>query len=156
MKLFRLTAEELFLETVCVLDNIKENPKDASLRMQGLWDEVFCDFRDLDTADAQEEELKLAATEVVLAVMFVVNFLDNALSAKLSPILMCQLIEKDAPNTDRLQKEFTVNLIRMGEDRICSWVAEYMQNDEWRICWKLYQKRKQSQAPTLQQRRRNN
>ena len=131
MKLFRLSAEELFMETFSILDDIKENPKDASLRMEGLWDEVFCDLRDLDTADAQEEELVLATTEVVYAVFLSLCTLNNALFTKLTTILMCQLVEKDALDTDRLQMEYAISIIRMGEDRLRSFMADYMQSDEW-------------------------
>lgn len=131
MKLFRLSAEELFMETVRILDDIKENPKDASIRMQGLWDEVFCDMRDLDTADAQEEELALAATEVVFAVMFTLSVISDALYTKLTAVLMCQLVERDASDTDHLQKEYAISMIRMGEERLRSFIADYMQSDEW-------------------------
>lgn len=132
MKLFRLSAEELFMETFCILDDIKENPKDACLRMQGLWDEVFCDLRDLDTADAQEEELMLAATEVVYTVILSLSTLNNALFTKLTAILMCQLVEKDASSTERLQREYAINIIRMGEESLHTFMLDYMQSsDEW-------------------------
>ena len=44
----RLTTEEVFHETFRVLDEVKENPKDASFMMRGLWDSVYCDLRELD------------------------------------------------------------------------------------------------------------
>ena len=55
----RLTTEEVFHETFRVLDEVKENPKDASFMMRGLWDSVYCDLRELDE-DASDDELQLA------------------------------------------------------------------------------------------------
>ena len=71
---FRFSAEELFAEVMTVVDNVKEYPQGAVDSYDHLWDDLYCDYRDLDTADSPDEEIRLAASEVVYGVMLLIGF----------------------------------------------------------------------------------
>lgn len=126
----RLTTEEVFCETFCVLDEVKENPKDASFMMRGLWDNIYCDLRELDE-DASEDELQLAASELVYVVMLMLSMVDGSWYTKLTMVLMEQ-ITANSSHYDRLQMLFMPNLWRYGEEKVKAYLNAYMESDdEW-------------------------
>lgn len=124
----RLTTEEVFCETFCVLDEVKENPKDASFMMRGLWDNIYCDLRELDE-DASEDELQLAASELVYVVMLMLSMVDGSWYTKLTMVLMEQITENSS-HYDRLQMLFMPNLWRYGEERVKSYLNKYMESED--------------------------
>lgn len=124
----RLTTEEVFHETFRVLDEVKENPKDASFMMRGLWDSVYCDLRELDE-DASDDELQLATSELVYVVMLMLSMVDGSWYTKLTMVLMEQITENSS-HYDRLQMLFMPNLWRYGEEKVKAFLNEYMESDE--------------------------
>lgn len=124
----RLTTEEVFCETFCVLDEVKENPKDASFMMRGLWDNIYCDLRELDE-DANEDELQLATSELVYVVMLMLSMVDGNWYTKLTMVLMEQ-ITANSTHYDRLQMLFMPNLWRYGEERVKSYLKKYMESED--------------------------
>lgn len=124
----RLTTEEVFCETFCVLDEAKENPKDASFMMRGLWDNIYCDLRELDE-DASEDELQLATSELVYVVMLMLSMVDGSWYTKLTMVLMEQ-ITANSSHYDHLQMLFMPNLWRYGEEKVKAYLNEYMESDD--------------------------
>ena len=126
----KLCAEEVLLECLTVMDEVKESPKEASFRMQSLWDSVFCDLRDLDLGDADERELELGTSVIVYSVILVMSMCQGTYYTKLVMSLMEQICEHDEEEFERLQAEFLTNVWRMGEERLKAYVQEYMDSDE--------------------------
>lgn len=124
----RLTTEEVFSETFRLLDEVKENPKDASFMMRSLWDSIYCDLRYLDE-DASEDELKLATSEVVYVIMLMISIVDGSWYTRLTMLLMEQ-ITANSNHYDRLQMLFMPNLWRYGEERVKAYLNDYMASDE--------------------------
>ena len=73
MSHFRFSVEELFLEVMSIIDNIKEVPQEAVGVTRDLWDMLYCDLRDLDTADSPEEEIKTATSEIVYTALLLLS-----------------------------------------------------------------------------------
>ena len=124
----RLTTEEVFCETFHVLDEVKENPKDASFMMRGLWDNIYCDLRELDE-DVSEDELQFATSELVYVVMLMLSMVDGSWYTKLTMVLMEQITENSS-RYDRLQMLFMPNLWRYGEEKVKAYLNEYMESDD--------------------------
>lgn len=124
----RLTTEEVFCETFRVLDEVKENPKDASFIMQGLWDSTYCDLRELDD-EASDEELQLATSEIVYVIMLMLSMVDGSWYTKLTMVMMEQITANSSYN-DRLQMLFMPNLWRYGEEKVKAYLKEYMESED--------------------------
>lgn len=118
------------LECLTVLDEVKESPKEASYRMQGFWDSVYCDLRDLDLGNADEEELKLGTSVIVYSVMLVLSMCRGTYYTKLTMSLMGQICDHVAEMYELLQAEFMTQVWRLGEERLTAYVWEYMGSDE--------------------------
>lgn len=125
----RLSAEEVFHETLRTLDEVKENPKDAAFVLQSFWDDIYCDLRDTDINDAPEEELQLAASEVVYAVMLMLSMLKGSVYTKLTMELMSKIMGNGS-HFDHLQELFMPNLWRYGEEKLKDYLEAYMESEE--------------------------
>ena len=97
---FRFTAEELFVEVMAVVDLVKEHPQEGAERCDHLWDDLYCDYRDLDTADSPDEEIRLAASEVVYGAMLLAGYCQGTHYTRLCASLMAQLAENHAGALD--------------------------------------------------------
>lgn len=128
---FRFSAEELFMEVMARLDDVKECPRDASEALDDWWNTLFCDFRDLDTAESTDEEIRLATSEVVYVTLLLLGMCRSRYYSKLPAILMAQLTEHHPGIFDELQQLFLPELWRMGEERVHTRMNDYMDSEEW-------------------------
>ena len=69
MPQFRLSAEEVFLECLAILDDIKEDESQAVFNLEHRWDSISNDFRDLADNDVNENEIALATSVVMFSVV---------------------------------------------------------------------------------------
>lgn len=118
----KLSAEEVLLECLTVMDEVKESPKEASFRMQSLWDTVYCDLRDLDLGDAEERELELGTSVIAYSAMLVMSMCRGTYYTRLTMSLMEQICEHKGEEFDRMQAEFMTNVWRLGEERLTAYV----------------------------------
>lgn len=128
---FRFTVEELFMEVMSVIDNVKECPADAHELVDDWWNTLYCDFRDLDTAESPDEEIRLATSEVVYVAMLLLNMCQGVAYTRISATLMGQLTESHPEAFDELQKLFMPELWRIGEEKVRARMNAYMEGEEW-------------------------
>ena len=128
---FRFSAEELFVEVMTVVDNVKEYPQGAVDSYDHLWDDLYCDYRDLDTADSPDEEIRLAASEVVYGVMLLTGFCPGTHYTRLGASLMAQLEGNHAGALDTLNTVFLPNIWLLGEEKVQARMRAYMEGEEW-------------------------
>ena len=128
---FRFSAEELFAEVMTVVDNVKEYPQGAVDSYDHLWDDLYCDYRDLDTADSPDEEIRLAASEVVYGVMLLTGFCPGTHYTRLGASLMAQLEGNHAGALDALNTVFLPNIWLLGEEKVQARMRAYMEGEEW-------------------------
>jgi len=126
----KLSAEEVLLECLTVMDEVKESPKEASFRMQSLWDSVYCDLRDLDLGDADDKELEIGTSVIVYGVMLVMSMCRGTYYTRLTMSLMEQICEHGGVEFERLQAEFMTNVWRLGEEQLKAYLQQYMDSDE--------------------------
>ena len=128
---FRFTAEEMFVEVMAVVDLVKEHPQEGAERCDHLWDDLYCDYRDLDTADAPDEEIRLAASEVVYGAMLLAGYCQGTHYTRLCASLMAQLAENHAGALDALNAVFLPNIWLLGEEKVQARIRAYMEGEEW-------------------------
>ena len=128
---FRFSAEELFVEVMAVVDNVKECPQEAADSYDHLWDDLYCDYRDLDTADSPDEEIRLAASEVVYGAMLLAGYCQGTHYTRLCASLMAQLAENHAGALDALNTLFLPNIWLLGEEKVQARIRAYMEGEEW-------------------------
>lgn len=130
LKHLKLSSEEVLLECLTILDNVKESPKRATFLLQGILDSVYCDLRDLDLGDAEEEELELGASIIVYSVMLLLSMCNGSYYTRLTILLIDQLSQHGYETFERLQADFMPNVWRLGEEHLKGYVTEYMDSDE--------------------------
>lgn len=131
MSRFRFSVEELFAEVMSIIDDIKEAPQEADNNIRDLWDTLYCDLRDLDTADSPDEEIKTAASEIVYATLLLLSFCEGTLYGKLAFELSFQMNEHHPGALDRIQVMYMPDVWRIGEEKLRSRMEEYMEGEEW-------------------------
>lgn len=129
MKTLRLSPEELFMECLSVLDKVKEDPDKASFNLQSLWDDLYCDFREVSDEGVSEEELNLATAEVVYSVILCLTPCGKSTYSELTFQLMLQL-EDHYPSVDDLEGRFMQNAERLGVEDFKHAVEEYMERED--------------------------
>lgn len=142
LKHLKLSSEEVLLECLTLLDDVKERPKRATSLMQGMWDSVYCDLRDLDLGDAEDEELALGASIIVYSVMLLLSMCNGSYYTKLTTLLIDQLSQHGDETFERLQTDFMPNVWRLGEEHLKRYVAKYMDSDELWLSDELMEKLK--------------
>lgn len=128
MKHLRLSAEEVFLNAMYIIDDVKDDLSDGNYRLRSVWDEVYCNIRELSSDDTEEDEILLATSEVVYYVMLILSYCDGAVYNKLALELVCKM-DEHACKTDEMQHLFMPNIWRLGDDAFKKCVMEYMQSD---------------------------
>ena len=128
---FRFSAEELFMEVMAMVDDVKEEPRCASEALDDWWNTLYCDFRDLDTADSPDEEIRLATSEVVYVTLLLLGMCRGRHYEMLPAILMAQLTQYHPHIFNELQQLFLPELWRIGEERVHTRINAYMDSEEW-------------------------
>lgn len=131
MSRFRFSVEELFLEVMSIIDDIKENPQEADNNIRDLWNTLYCDLRDLDTAGSPDEEIKTAVSEILYVALLLLSYCEGVLYTKLLMGLAMQLNEHHPGAFDRIQVLYMPEVWRIGEERLRIRIQGYMNSDEW-------------------------
>lgn len=132
MKSVRLTVEELFLEVFDTVDSLKEYPEGVwEDIVPGLWKTYYCDLRnDMNTTDVSDEEIKLAASEIVYCILMMLSTCKGSIYNDIRFELSSQLNENHPEAYIRLQNMFAASMGRLGEEKVCARIAEYMDSEE--------------------------
>ena len=128
MPKFRMTTEECFLEVLAVLDDIKEDEKNARFNMGHRWDKIYNDFRDLADDDTDNYELELATSMVVYCAILLLTMTNKPLYSTLAFDLMSQLEEHDS-YIKGMKGIFDSNLYRIDIEKLKVVVIDYMDCD---------------------------
>lgn len=92
LKNFHLSPDELFVECITILDNIKEKKTDeAKWYVSSLWNDLYCAFRDLDAQDSSEPELETAVAVVLYGLIEFLSLSDKSKYTTLITNLMLQI-----------------------------------------------------------------
>ena len=128
MSAVRLSPEEVFLEAMDQVDYALEDPVTANIDFMGLYDQLFCDIRDLCPQELDENEVELAASEIIFVVSLLLTMTDRHTYRKMAMTLVGQ-INQDIYN--QLREMFEPYIIRMGEDKIKKYLKDYLESDKF-------------------------
>ena len=134
MKSVRFTVEDLFLEVFDTVDALKEHPEGVwEDIVPGIWKTYYCDLRDdMNTTDTSDEEIKLTASEIVYCVLMMLSTCKESIYNKIKFELSSQLNQNHPEGYIRLQNMFNASVWRLGEEKVCARIADYMDSeDEW-------------------------
>lgn len=76
LRVFRFSPEDVFMETLNVLDDLKAPNRNNEDLCDTLWDDLYCEFRDRGQ-DIPEEELNKAVAIVLSMVTYCLALLDS-------------------------------------------------------------------------------
>ena len=128
MSALRLSPEEVFLEAMDQVDYALEDYVKANIDFMGLHDQLFCDIRDLCPQELDENEVELAASEIIFVVSLLLTMTDRHTYRKMAMTLVGQ-INQDIYN--QLREMFEPYIIRMGEDKIKKYLKDYLESDNF-------------------------
>jgi len=115
-----------------IIDDIKEqeNVVDAQIKIEGLYNTLYCDLRDASAPNVQDDELKMAVGEVVFCVTKAVNYYPGGKYSKLLHSLLSQLNNAKV-DVDWFQEKFSPQFYMLGEGNIANYVQSYMNSDDY-------------------------
>lgn len=127
----RLSSEEVFLECLTILDDIKEcnTGKDAVQVVDGLYNTLYCDLREISPHNPSENELEIAVGEIVNCVTLILGYYPGI---KYSGTLLCLSAQLEINNLDQLKNRglFYNQFVLQGEG-ISDYIKSYMDSDEY-------------------------
>lgn len=127
---FCLSVEEVFYDCICALDDIREKPSEALFDFQGYWNDKYNEYRELAGTNADDKDIMLATSIVVMCVVVCLNVRNDRLYNDLTLSLIRQLSEND-PSYTSVQEKITANIYRLGEKKFISSVIEYLESDDF-------------------------
>lgn len=129
MKVFRFSPEDVFIETLNVLDDLKAPNRNNDDLCDTLWDDLFCDFRERGE-NIPEAELDKAVTVVLSMVVDGLVLLDsmryNGVAGKLNRVL-----QEHGNDYLGIQLSIDSYVHKIGREEVKQWLAEYMQADTY-------------------------
>lgn len=129
MKYFRFSPEDVFVESLNILDDLKAPNKNNDDLCDTLWDDLFCEFR-YRGENIPEEELNKAVAIVLSMVTYCLVLVDsmryNGLVGKLS-----KLMQEHYPNYLNIQISINMSAQKIGMESIKHGLVEYMQTDSY-------------------------
>lgn len=130
---FRLSAEELYAECAGILDKIKErDTADAELYVSGLWDELFCTYRDIDTGNATDEDLQMAVSAVLYGVIMCLGLSDRSKYATLCGKIMMLLHDPEHPaQVQHLHDVYMQTYWRLNSAELQTAFEDYMRSERF-------------------------
>lgn len=125
---FGLSVEEIFYDCICALDDIREKPSDALFDFQGYWNDKYNEYRELAGTIADDKDIVLATTLVVMCVVICLNVRNENLYNNLTLSLIRQLNENDS-SYGGVQEKIMANIYRLGEEKFRGEVIDYLKSD---------------------------
>jgi len=129
MKSFRFSPEDVFVEALNVLDDLKEPQANLDDACNTMWDDLYCRFRDRGE-DLPEEEVNLAVCIVMsMVVMCLTGSKVMRYSGKIGGLIMLQ--SQHYPSVMAIQGHIESFVHRIGINNFCQWAKEYMTCDAY-------------------------
>lgn len=127
LSVFRFSPDDVFIETLNVIDDLKAPDRNNDDLCDTLWDDLFCEFRDRGE-NIPEEELNKAVAVVFSMVTYGLVLLDsmryNGVVGKLTKVM-----EKNFKDYLDIQLSMDTYARKIGKAEIKLWLTEYMQAD---------------------------
>ncbi len=125
LRVFRLSPEDVFMESLNVLDDLKAPDRNNEDLCETIWDDLYCEFRDRGE-NIPEEELYKAVAIVLSVVTSCLVLLDlipyNGFNCKLT----ISLSEHYKGYTD-IHHSIEYCATKIGVNNLKDWLTEYMQ-----------------------------
>lgn len=131
MKEFRMSAEEVFVECLSLMDDVKECRDKDNLKnvLDGKWNALFCEMRDM-CGNAPEAELQQATNEVLSAAAVLLSYSSNHRDTYASVLIMQEMVQA-GENIDLFQKAYMEQIWKVDEQKVQKAVQEYMACGEY-------------------------
>lgn len=129
MKNFRFSPEDVFVESLNVLDDLKAPNKITDDLCNTLWDDLFCDFR-YRSENIPEEELNMAVTIVLSMTSYCLTLLDSMKYNGVNIKLM-QLLREHYNGYMNILFSVDPYAIRIGMYELKEWITEYIKCDTY-------------------------
>lgn len=126
---FRLSAEEMFIDCIEVLDYIKGHTKQVTKQyIKGLYSALYCDYRDLAEDNVKDEELQTATTCVIYSLIMLFTQSELSFYNSMATELFLQL-SANKIDIAPVQEQFMTTYYRLDAEKVKQSFSEYMQDD---------------------------
>lgn len=129
LKVFRLSPEDIFVEVLNVLDDMKARPENNADLCDTIWDDLYCNFRERGE-DIPETELTKAVAVVISLVMYCLVLLNmtryNGVVGRLNLLLTEQY-----KGYGDIALSFDTFASKIGKDALYKWMYDYMQCNDY-------------------------
>lgn len=126
---FKLSTEELFYECMAVLDRIKDDPDNAPIWIESVWDNLYNEFNETEK-EYDDTDVRTSVSEVVACLCCCLNACEGVYYNNLNIKLMLQLTD-NLPNVQGMLDRFTHTMYKLGEERFEDAVKEYMDSNDF-------------------------
>ena len=129
LRVFRFSPEDVFMETLNVLDDLKAPNRNNDDLCDTLWDDLYCEFR-YRGENIPEEELNKAVAIVLSMVVCSLALLDSMRYNGIGLKLM-QTINEHYKGFNDIVLSINPYATKIGFFKLREWIAEYMKCDTY-------------------------
>lgn len=125
----KFSPEEIFLGIVLRLEEIRDNPGDATSYIRRLWDELICRYRERE-GEIPENEVDLAAFTVICFLYICLNSQDESDSITWAGEVSNLIAEHYGVDAQRWLDSIMSDIyqIENGEEDLKEWVSDYLED----------------------------
>lgn len=128
MAAFRLSPEEVFADTLATLDRLKGDPDGAETLCLGLWDTLYCEYREAGAYTVPEAELARAVSVTMLSVAACLDVYASCYYNRFVKMLLHSVSTHQPRGGDDFRRMVTTSsdLAELGR-----WIDGYMAGDDF-------------------------
>lgn len=128
----RLSPEEVFLESLSFVDEIRRHPEDAANIVCKLWNSLFCDIREL-VPDADEQEIEHAVAVIVYADSVLANSGDSTplFMGVLNGLMLKYMLRNKKKEIDAVEGTYREQMNRTDPNAVKKEFCDYIQSDRF-------------------------
>lgn len=136
MSAFRLLPEEVFQETLAILDTLLSEPERAALYCGVLWDELFCDFRsaeiptDMESKEVSDEELHTGVCVVISMVVTCLTLIGRHPYIAMSNLIRSSMDEAYKEQWHAIHTSITDKFLQQDIKTLATWLHDYTDSPE--------------------------
>lgn len=129
MAAFRLSPEEVFADTLATLDRLRGDPDGAATLCLGLWDTLYCEYREAGAYTVPEAELARAVSVTMLSVAVCLHVPADCYYNRFVKLLLHAV----SAHQPRAGADFRRMVAGMGSwaDSLGPWIDGYMAGDDF-------------------------
>lgn len=135
LNVFHLSGEQIIIEIICLLDNIREySEADAKAFLRDIDDTIYDDCRDLSPENTPDNELVLSTVTILKGLEILLAHCNDvrhvAYYKQLQTLLsFCCSKPQHSEAAIYVQSLFFNTLYRMDEEKLCLYVTQYMESE---------------------------